>query len=85
MQIVIIKFRDSTTFDHWVRKDDVDKSKCSVCLAFGLLFEENDDVTKVALLCSEDKESFSNWIAIPTPCVLSCDVVKEVDWEVPSA
>ena len=85
MQLVVVKFLDSTTFDHWAAKEDVDKSKCKVCFAVGLLVEENDNITKVALLCSLDKESFSNWVDIPTPCVLSCEVLKEIDWEVKDA
>lgn len=83
MQLVIVKFRDPTTFNQWAYKDEVDKSKCKVCLAFGILVEENEDITKVALLCSGDKGAFSNWVNIPTGCVLTCDVIKEVDWEAP--
>ncbi len=82
MQLVVVKFEDSTTFDHWVSIEEVDESKCKVCIAVGVLVEENAKVTKVALLYSEDKKAVSNWIAIPTACILSCDIIKEIDWEV---
>ena len=85
MQAVVVKFRDPTTFGYWATTDEVGRAKCRVCLAVGILVEENDDITKVALLYSEDKGSSSNWVVIPTPCILSRDVIKEIDWEVPSA
>ena len=84
MQLVVVKFRYSTTFDHWATMEDIDKSKCKVCFAVGILVKENEEITKVALLYSEDKGAASNWVDIPTPCVLSCEVVKEIDWEVPN-
>ncbi len=84
MKLVVVKFRDSTTFDHWAHKDEVDKSKCKVAIAIGLLWEETEEITKVVLLCSENKEHLSNWVVIPTPCVITCDVIKEIDWEVPN-
>lgn len=82
MEVVVVKFRDPTTFGYWATTDEVDKLQCRVCFAVGILVEENDSVTKVALLYSEDKGSCSNWVSIPTPCVLSCDVIKTIDWEV---
>lgn len=85
MQVAVVKFRDPTTFDYWATKKEVDKTACKVCVAVGILVEENDTTTKVALLCSGDKGSFFHWVAIPTHCVLSCDVIKEIDWEVPIA
>ena len=85
MQVVMVKFRDPTTFDYWATMDEIDKSEPRVCYACGFLIEENDDVTKVALLLSEDREIGRDWITIPTSCILSCEVIKEVDWEVPNA
>ena len=81
MKLVVVKFQDPTTFHQWTEMDEIDKSKCKICYAGGFLVEENDDITKVALLYAEDKGSASNWIAIPTACVLACEVIKEVDWE----
>ena len=85
MQIAVVKFQDPTTFNHWATIDEVDKSKCDVCYACGFLIEENDNVTKVALMSSEDKKTGYGWVVIPTSCVLSCEVIKEVDWEVGNA
>ena len=82
MQLVVVKFRDPTTFDYWATVEETDKSKCNICFAVGLLLEENDDIVKVALLCSEDRHTFRGWVNIPGSSVLSCDVIKEVDWEV---
>lgn len=84
MQVVVVKFRDATIFHDWSSRACVDESKCKVCLAIGMLFEENENTTKVALLCSEDAQTFSNWIAIPTSCIITCDVIKEIDWEKPN-
>ena len=81
MQIVLVKFQDPTTQHHWSNKQEVDESVCRVCVACGFLFEENDKFVKVALLCSEDKETWSDWITIPMGCVLSIDKIKEVDWD----
>mgnify|MGYP001616636977 CR=1 FL=1 len=84
MQVVVVKFKDPTTFGHWETKEELDKSKCKVCFACGFLLEENTTTTKVALLCAEDLNSFSDWIDIPAGCILSCEVIKEVDWERPN-
>lgn len=84
MQLVVVKFRDPTTFDYWAPMDEVDKVKCKICYAAGFLIETNDDVTKVALLCSQDKEDIRSWVVVPTGCVLTCDVIQTIDWEVPN-
>ena len=81
MQIVLCKWKDSTTFGHWASKDTVDESGCRVCYAAGFLVTENDKQVTIALLASEDKEDFSNWANIPIENVMELDKIKEVDWE----
>ena len=84
MKIVLVKWRDAITFGHWADNDTVDSSKVKVCYAVGLLVTQNEEKITVALLSAEDKESFSNWINIPSECVTEVTEVGEVDWEVPN-
>ena len=81
MQIVLVKWKDSTTFGLWASKEGVDESKCRICYASGFLVTENDKQVTVALLTSEDKEDFSNWVNIPIENVIELAVIKEVDWD----
>ena len=81
MKVVVVKFLDPTTCGEWSTKQEVDETKCKSCVACGFLFEENKDTVKVALMCSNDKEAWSDWVVIPAGCVLSIDKIKEVDWE----
>jgi len=85
MQVVVIKARDITYNVSWATLEEVDESKCKVLVVVGLLVEENEEVTKVALMCSDDKNDFNVWVNIPTSCVITCDVIKEIDWEVKNA
>ena len=80
MQIVLVKWKDSTTFGSWELKDTVDQSTCRVCYASGFLITENDKQVTIALLSSVDKDAFSNWINIPIENVMELAVIKEVDW-----
>ncbi len=80
MQIALVKWKDSTTFGHWAGKDDVDESRCRICYAAGFLVTENDEQVTVALLTSEDKGDFSNWVNIPIENVMEIARIKEVDW-----
>ncbi len=84
MQVVVVKFQDPTTFNQWKLLDSLDTAPCKICYACGFLLEENKEYTKVALLCSEDAQGVSDWIVIPTGCVMSCEVIKEVDWKKPN-
>ena len=81
MQVVVVKWLDSITFGHWTSKEEVEKSVLSPCYASGFLVRQDDKVVTVALLISRDKESFSNWINIPTQAVLEVSVIREVDWD----
>ncbi len=81
MQTVLVKFKDPTTFGYWAHKDTVDQSRSRVCYASGLLITENEEQVTVALLSSEDKEDFSNWINIPIENVIELAKIKEVDWD----
>ena len=78
MQIVIVRFTDSTTFGHWASVEEVERRKPKICVAAGVLVEENEELIKIALLCSMDGGEYANWVVIPTPWVISCDVIKEV-------
>ena len=77
MQVTLVRFQDPTTHDHWASMDDIDKAAPKVCFACGFLIEENDAVVKVCLLLGQ--EIGSNWIVIPAGCVLSVEVIKEID------
>ena len=77
MQVALVKFQDPTTHDNWSLMDDIDKSAPKMCFACGFLIEENDAVVKVCLLLGQ--EIGSNWIVIPAGCVLSVEVIKEID------
>ena len=79
MQVALVKFQDPTTHDHWASMDDIDKAAPKMCFACGFLIEENDAVVKVCLLLGQEKEIGSNWIVIPAGCVLSVEVIKEID------
>ena len=80
MKIVLVKWKDATTFGEWKSADAVDKTKFQVCYAAGFLVTENTEVVTIALLTSEDKENFSNWINIPSECVLELTTMCETDW-----
>jgi len=82
MQLVVVKFLDPTTHNHWATLDDIDTSTCRVCYAHGALLAENDNIVKVSLLSSDTKQAGSDWIDIPAGCVISIDIIKEVDWGV---
>ena len=77
MQVALVRFQDPTTHDNWASMDDIDKSAPKVCFACGFLIEENDAVVKVCLLLGQ--EIGSNWVVIPAGCVLSVEVIKEID------
>jgi hypothetical protein len=81
MQLVVVKFLDPATFNHWSTWDTVEESQPRLCVASGLLLGETKEVVKVGLLASGDKKTVSDWIAIPIGCVLTVDYVREIDWE----
>ena len=81
MRIVLVKFQDPTTHSSWETIDELDKSAPRTGLACGFLMEETDKIVKVCLLLGQDREIASNWIDIPAGCVVSIDVLKEVDWD----
>ena len=83
-QVVVVKWIDSTTFEHWDTADAVDEGKLKTCYAFGLLVRQDDEVTSVALLATLDKntkklEACSNWVNIPTVNVIRYQVVCELE------
>lgn len=80
MQIVLVKWKDSTTFGHWSSAEFVDQSRCRLGYAAGFLVTEDDTKITVALLTSEDREDFSNWVNIPIESVIEIVKIKEVDW-----
>lgn len=80
MKIVLVKWKDSIVFGHWAPADEVDQSSFKICYASGFLITQNDVLVTVALLSSDDKYSFSNWINIPAENVMELTVVGEVDW-----
>jgi len=53
-----------------------------MCFACGFMIEENDAVVKVCLLLGQKGEIGSNWVVIPEGCVLSVEVIKEIDLDV---
>ena len=81
MQLVVVKFLDPTTHNRWAGQDEIDETQCRVCYAHGVLLKENDKIVKVSLLSSEDKQTGSDWIDIPAGCILSLEIIKEVDWD----
>ena len=82
MQVALVKFQDPTTHDNWASMDDIDKSSLKVCFACGFLIEDSDAVVKVCLLLGQEGETGSGWIVIPAGCVLSVEVIKEIDLDV---
>lgn len=80
MKIVIVKFLDPTTHSQWASLEAIDETEPHVCYAHGRLMQEDDKVVKVSLLTGGDKQSGADWVDIPAGCVLSVDVIKEVDW-----
>ena len=81
MQLVIVKFLDPTTFGHWATMEELTQSGCRVCIAAGWLIEQTDDMVKVALLTTKEKDSVSNWVNIPVVAILSIDVIKDISLE----
>lgn len=73
MQVVLVKFRDPTTFGHWASMDFMAESKPRICLAVGFLLEKNNNVIKVGLMTSD--EDVSNWIAIPRGALVSMETL----------
>ena len=79
MQIVIVKWQDSTTYTHWADVDEVDKSSFKICYAAGLLVTQNEKQVTVALLAAEDGSAYSDWINIPAGDVLELTVVESLE------
>ena len=81
MKIVLVKYQDPTTYSSWMPTELVSHTKPKLGFVCGYLFEENEDTIKVALMCSEDRDTWAEHIVIPQGCVVSVDVIKEVDWD----
>lgn len=80
MKLVLAKVQDLTTFNHWTAREEAEVSKFKVCYVSGLLISEDENMVRIALLCSKEKDAFSDWINIPRGDVLELEVIKEVDW-----
>ncbi len=85
MKLVVVKWEDAVSESNWSSEDTVLKSTLKAVYTAGFLVRKDKKVISIALLMSDDKEDFSNWVNIPTSCVLSVDVIKEIDWEVKDA
>lgn len=80
MKLVVVKFADPIVISHWTTLEDAEKIKPRTCYAHGRLLTENKEVVRVSLLSSEDNQDASSWITIPAGCVISVDIIKEIDW-----
>jgi len=84
MQLAVVKWKDATNFNNWATAEEVEKSEFKIVYSAGFLVTDIENKTTVALLVSEDKKNFSNWVNIPTGNVMECAIIKDVDWEVPN-
>ena len=79
LQVAVVKWIDSTTFGDWQHATFVDESPLKVCYAAGLLVTDSESKTSIALLCADDRGTFSNWVNIPIANVVAKIIVAQLD------